>query len=155
LLDSDVGCVIFPNSGDSSATPASSSIAVVHLWPKVSTPSRSPRRSRSVLPFPCTFGGRPHRISISHRFSVLLQSPWPSCSPPSLPPPSPAISATPCRRWGSPRIPLHLLPQFCTFAPRPSPRPPPPTVTRTTGAPVRLPFAPDKVVFRLGPYSSL
>jgi hypothetical protein len=31
LLDSDVGCVIFPNSDDSSATPASSSVAVVHL----------------------------------------------------------------------------------------------------------------------------
>jgi hypothetical protein len=31
LLDSDVGCVIFPNSDDSSTTPASSSIAVVHL----------------------------------------------------------------------------------------------------------------------------
>jgi hypothetical protein len=75
LLDSDVGWVIFPNSGNSSATPASSSVAVVHLWPKVSTPSRSPRRSRSVLPFPCTFGGCPHRISISLPFSVLLQSP--------------------------------------------------------------------------------
>jgi hypothetical protein len=41
LLDYDVGCVIFPNSGDSSATPTSSSVVVVHLWPKVSTPSHS------------------------------------------------------------------------------------------------------------------
>jgi hypothetical protein len=31
LLDSDVSYVIFPNSVDSSATPASSSVAVVHL----------------------------------------------------------------------------------------------------------------------------
>jgi hypothetical protein len=59
--ESDVDSVIFPNSGDS-ATPASSSVAVVHLWPKVSTPSRSSRRFLSVLPFNLQFRGHPHRI---------------------------------------------------------------------------------------------
>jgi hypothetical protein len=38
----------------------------------VSTPSRSPRRSCSVSPFPCTFGGRPHRIPISLPLSDLF-----------------------------------------------------------------------------------
>jgi hypothetical protein len=63
-----------PTSASSSPTPASSSVTVVHLWPKVTTPSRSSRRFLSILPFPCTFGGRPHRISISFPLRVLLQS---------------------------------------------------------------------------------
>jgi hypothetical protein len=41
----------------------------------VSTLSHSPRRSRSVLTFPCTFGGRPHRIPISSSL-FCSQSPW-------------------------------------------------------------------------------
>jgi hypothetical protein len=64
LLNSDVGCVIFPNSGDSSATPTSSSIVAVHLWPKLSTPSRSPRRFLSILSFPCAFGCHSHLIPV-------------------------------------------------------------------------------------------
>jgi hypothetical protein len=64
LLNSDVGCVIFPNSGDSSATLTSSSIVVVHLWPKLSTPSRSPRRFLSILSFPCAFGCHSHLIPV-------------------------------------------------------------------------------------------
>jgi hypothetical protein len=91
LLDSAVGCVIFPNSGDSSATPVSSSVAVVHLWPKVSTPSRSPCRFLSVLPFPCAFGGHSHLIPIFF-FSICsipvnLQPPWEAL---------PELSARPC-----------------------------------------------------------
>jgi hypothetical protein len=60
LHESDVDSVIFPNSGDSSATPASSSVAVVHLWPKVSTPSRSSCRFLSILPFNLQFCGCSH-----------------------------------------------------------------------------------------------
>jgi hypothetical protein len=128
--ESDVASVIFPNSGELFRRHR-------YPWPKVSTPSRSSRRFLSLLPFPCTFGGRPHRISISLPFFVLLQyrAALRLCRPPSLSPPIPAISATPCRRWGSPRIPLHLLPPFCTSS---DPRPPPPPATRTTGALVRL-----------------
>jgi hypothetical protein len=70
LLDFDVGCVIFPNSGDSSATPASSSVAAVHLWPKVSTPSRSPRRFLSVLPFPWAFGDHSRLIPVFSFFPL-------------------------------------------------------------------------------------
>jgi hypothetical protein len=73
-LDSDVDSVVFPNSGDSSPTPASSSVAVVHLWPKVSTPSCSSRRFLSVLPFPCTFRGRFHLIPFALPFSVYTVS---------------------------------------------------------------------------------
>jgi hypothetical protein len=65
LLDSDVSCVIFPNSGDSSATPASSFVTVVHLWPKVSTPSRSSRQFLSVLPFNLQFRGHPRLIPLA------------------------------------------------------------------------------------------
>jgi hypothetical protein len=59
LLGSDVDSVVFPNSGDSSPTPASSSVAIVHLWPKVSTPSRSSRHFLSVLLFNLQYRGRP------------------------------------------------------------------------------------------------
>jgi hypothetical protein len=62
LLDSDVSYVIFPNSGDSSPTPASPAHAVVHLWPKVSTPSHLSRRFLSILPFNLQFRGRSHLI---------------------------------------------------------------------------------------------
>jgi hypothetical protein len=70
LRESDVNSVIFPNSGDSSATPASSSVAVVHLWPKVSTPSRSSRRFLSVLPFNLQFRSRSHLIPFVFSFSA-------------------------------------------------------------------------------------
>jgi hypothetical protein len=95
LLDSDVGCVIFPNSSDSSATPASSSVAVVHLWPNVSTPSRSSRRFLSVFPFNLQFRGRSHLIPFAFSFSactvrVASRRPLPPVyirPPPSSPPP--------------------------------------------------------------------
>jgi hypothetical protein len=58
----------------SSPTLASSSVAVVHLWPKVSTPSRSSRRFLSVLLFSCTFRGRFHLIPFTLPFSVYTVS---------------------------------------------------------------------------------
>jgi hypothetical protein len=59
-----------PTPASSFPTPARSYVAVVHLWPKVSTSSRSSRRFLSVLPFLCTFGCHPHRIPISLPLSV-------------------------------------------------------------------------------------
>jgi hypothetical protein len=96
LLDSDVGCVIFPNSGDSSATPASSSVAVIHLWPKVSTLSRSSRRILSVLPFNLQFCGRSHLIPFAFSFSACTVRAEGRRPPP--PPLIPAASAHPQRR---------------------------------------------------------
>jgi hypothetical protein len=52
--------------------------------------------------------------SLSPFLSLLCSVAVAVCRLPSLPPPIPVISATPYRRWGSPRIPHHLLPQFCT-----------------------------------------
>jgi hypothetical protein len=81
LLDSNVGSIIFPkfgeffpNVGDSSPTPVSPFVSNVPPCPKVSTPLRSPRRSLSVLPFPCVFGGHPHLIPVFLFFSVLFRS---------------------------------------------------------------------------------
>jgi hypothetical protein len=103
----------------------------------------TPLQLRWALPSPSFLAEGEHTIalasSISFRFSIHVHV-WRSspsnlylpsflcsvvvtmtevqsavCRPPSLPPPIAAISATPCRRWGSPRIPLHLLPQFCTL----------------------------------------
>jgi hypothetical protein len=51
-----------PTPTSSSPTPASSSVAIVHPWPKVSTPSRSSRRFLSVLSFNIQFRCHPHRI---------------------------------------------------------------------------------------------
>jgi hypothetical protein len=94
LLDSDVDCVIFPNSGDSSPTPVSPSHAVVHLWPKVSTPSRSSRRFLSVLPFNLQFRGRSHLIPFDFSFSAYtVRAEACRRRPLSLPPP--AASAHP------------------------------------------------------------
>jgi hypothetical protein len=59
LLGSDVDSVVFPNSGDSSPTPASSSVAIVHLGPKVSTPSHSSHHFLSVFLFNLQYRGRP------------------------------------------------------------------------------------------------
>jgi hypothetical protein len=100
-----------PTPASSSPSQASSSVAIVHPWPKVSTPSRSSRRFFSVFPFPCTFGGRPHRISISLPFSVLLCS-LPSCRLRVRPsPPLPSAGED-----------LHEFPFIfsLSFAPRPS-----------------------------------
>jgi hypothetical protein len=57
----------------------------------------------SLSPFLSLFCCRHHDRAAVHRVTAAV-----------LPPPIPAISATPCRRWRSPWIPLHLLPQFCT-----------------------------------------
>jgi hypothetical protein len=70
--ESDIASVIFPNSGESSATPASSSVTVVHLWPKVSTPSRSSRRFLSIFPFNLQFCGRSHLIPLPSLFSTYF-----------------------------------------------------------------------------------
>jgi hypothetical protein len=97
LRESDVNSVIFPNFGDSSATPVSSSVAIVHPWPKVSTPSRSSRRFLSVLPFNLQFRGRSHLIPFAFSFSActigaglngrLPPSPSEFSRSPSPPPP--------------------------------------------------------------------
>jgi hypothetical protein len=94
LRESDVDSVIFPNSGDF-ATPASFSVAVVHLWPKVSTPSRSSRRFLSVLSFNLQFCGRSHLILFVFSLSACTvriagRRPPPPAgirSPPWSPPP--------------------------------------------------------------------
>jgi hypothetical protein len=81
--ESGVDCVVFPNSGDSSATPASSSVAIVHLWPKVSPPSRLSRRFLSVLPFNLQFRGCSHLIPFALISSALYyssQSLWTLCT---------------------------------------------------------------------------
>jgi hypothetical protein len=114
LLDSDVGCVIFPNSGDSSATPLSSSVVVVHLWLKVSTLSRSSRRFLFVLPFNLQFRGRSHLIPFAFSFSACTVQAearrLPTTVPATLirPPPSspPPVSI-------SPRSPLPILGLIC------------------------------------------
>jgi hypothetical protein len=59
-----------PTPASSSPTLAISSVAVVHLWPKVSTPSRSSRRFFSGLPFNLQFRGRSHLIPFAFSLSA-------------------------------------------------------------------------------------
>jgi hypothetical protein len=68
--ESDVDSVVFPESADPSPTPASASVAIVDLWPKVSTPSRSSWCFLSVLPCNLQFCGRCHLIPFSLSFSL-------------------------------------------------------------------------------------
>jgi hypothetical protein len=147
-VESDVDSVVFPDSGDSSATPASPSIAIVPPWPKVSTPSCSSRRFLSVLPFPCEFGGHSHLIPV-FSFSLCLcsgQPPWKSSralfSPmrvPTLGLCSAHPSASPARRpsrllvtW-RPRRVVRQEPEphvaAAVFLPPAEIRPPPPVPT--------------------------
>jgi hypothetical protein len=150
LRESDVDSVIFPNSGDSSATPASFSVAVVHLWPKVSTPSRSSRRFLSALPFNLQFRGRSHLILFAFSLSactvrITCHRPAPSAGirpPPWSPPPV----STPAR---SPRPPLSVQSLG---------RPQMPGAPVPSRAPLFVPepkVEEDKVVFQLGPYTFL
>jgi hypothetical protein len=130
LLDSDVGCVIFPNSGDSSATPESSSVVVVHLWPKVSTPSHSSRRFLSVLQFNLQFRGCSHLIPFAFSFSACTVRVEGRHVPAAVhatfdcghPPPSAAGEYLPA-------IPLF---SSLRFVPQ-TPRPPSPLATRAAG----------------------
>jgi hypothetical protein len=116
LLDSDVGCIIFPNSGDSSATPASSSVAVVHLWPKVSTESLSSHRFLSVLPFNLQFCGRSHLIPLPYLSQHVLFEPKVHRLPTTIPTapgsghlrPSPTSVST-CTRSPSPPLSVPCL----------------------------------------------
>jgi hypothetical protein len=82
-----------PSRASSSPTPASSSIVVVHLWPKVSTPSRSCRRFLSVLPFNLQFHGCSHLIPFAFFLCLYRWSrpPWPNRRA-GLFPPSPSSS---------------------------------------------------------------
>jgi hypothetical protein len=102
----------------SSLTPTSSSVTTAHFWPKVSIPSRLPHRSRSVLPFPCTFGGRPIKspsLFLSmFLFSVTMTGPSSSlCLSASC---APMDEQTPSR---SPRRCHSVLLFPCTFGGHP------------------------------------
>jgi hypothetical protein len=115
-----------PNSGDSSATPLSSSVAVVHLWPKVSTPSRSSRRFLPVLPFNLQFRGHSHLILFAFSFFSCTVRAEGRRPPPPVeirpPPPVPTVGEH------TSEIPSAF--SFCS-EPRPSPWPPPPPATGT------------------------
>jgi hypothetical protein len=151
---------VFPNTSDSSATPASSSVAVVHLWPKVSTPSRSSRRFLFVLPFNLQFRGRSHLILFALLFLCLY------CLSRSLP----SADHRRCRPWfrTPPPIPTPVstspLPPPSVLCLTRTPRPPSSPATRAPGAlelltsctsvPGRMEVE-DKVVLRLGSWTFL
>jgi hypothetical protein len=70
-------------AASSSLTPASSSVVVVHLWPKASTPLRSSCRFLSILPFSLQFRGRSNLIPFAFSFSTCNCSSRPVQPPPA------------------------------------------------------------------------